>query len=204
VHGGEDGGPTRRELISRGLVAGALAGPGALAGAGALAAATAEAATKTDAELLMPVLAAELLAVFAYKTILHSELMSAAAQRTAARMLPQEHAHASTFSDALLRLGSTPLPPLKTVAEADALLAIHRIPNRLAHLRTERDCLTILVRVENVLAGVYYRAIPQLSDPHLLGLCAQVLATEGQHACVLNLLLRPHDIDRAVPSSYVQ
>lgn len=191
--------PTRRELLACGAALGGLAAAGSLR-----AVATAMAAIPSDAELLMPVLGTELLAVFAYKTILHSNLMSEAAQRSATRMLSHEHAHVATFTGALQRMGATPPQNLRTVAEADTVLAAHRIPNRLAHLRTERDCLTILVRVENVLASVYYHAILNLSDPHLIQLSAQVLASEGQHACVLNLLLRPHDITRAVPSAYVR
>jgi hypothetical protein len=125
-------------------------------------------------------------------------------QRAAGRMLVQERAHVATFTGALQRMGAEPPQNLGTVADADSVLAAHGIPNRLAHLRTERDCLTILVRVENVLANIYYHAILNLNDPHLIELCAQVLASEGQHACLLNLLLRPHDITLAVPSAYVQ
>jgi hypothetical protein len=190
---------TRRALLARGAAVSALAATGSLA-----AAASAQATLPHDAELLMPIIGTELLAVFAYKTILRSNLMSEQAQKTAARMLTQEHAHVTTFTGALQRMGATPPQNLRTVAEADQVLAAHRIPNRLAHLRTERDCLTILVRVENVLTGVYYHAILNMADPHLIQLGAEVLASEGQHACVLNLLLRPHDIDRAVPSAYVQ
>jgi hypothetical protein len=199
VHGRGEGGTTRRQLVSRGVALGAAAATGPLTRA-----LGAEAAALTDAQLLMPVLGAELLAVFAYRTTLHSGLMSPYPQHVSARMYAQEHAHVSSFTQALQKLGATPPQPLKTPAEADTVLAAHQIPNRLSHLRSERDCLTILVRVENVLAGVYHSAIGRLNDPHLIELCSQVLAAEAQHASVLNLALRPHDITRAVPSSYVQ
>jgi hypothetical protein len=191
---------TRRQLICRTIKLGALAGAGSLASV-----ASAEAAAPpSDAELLLPILGTELLAIYSYRAILHSALMSESAQRLAARCFAQEHAHIGAFKAALEQLGGTPPQPLKTVSAADAVLAAHHIPNRLAHLRTERDCLTILVRVENVLANVYHTAISQLNDPQLIELSAQVLACEAQHATVLNLALHPHDIDRAVPSSYVQ
>jgi ferritin-like protein len=199
IDGGEDCAATRRELVARGLALGALAATGSL-----VAVPGASAAVPSDAELLLPVLGAELLAVFAYRAVLRSELMSEAAQRAAARMLAQERDHVMTFTTALQGLGGTPPQALRSVTAADTVLAAHHIPNSLSRLRTERDCLTVLVRVENVLAGIYYTTISQLDDPHLLELSAQVLASEAQHATVLNLLLRPHDVDRAVPSSYVQ
>lgn len=196
---GEDLASTRRELVLRGIALSALTATGSL-----VAAPAATAGAPTDAELLQPVLGTELLAVFAYRAVLHSELMSESAQRVATRILAQEHEHVIVFTRAIQGLGGTPPQPLRTVAAADTVLAAHHIPNRLAHLRTERDCLTVLVRVENVLAGIYYSTIRQLNDPHLIELSSQVLASEAQHAAVLNLVLRPHDIDRAVPSSYVR
>jgi hypothetical protein len=194
-----DGGVTRREMMSRAVAIGTLAAAGALAHA-----AEAEAAVKTEAQLLLPILGAELVAVFSYQAILQSSLMTPHAERVAQRMLGQEHAHVKTVTNALHTLGGTAPQPLHTTADADAVLAAYHIPNRLSQLRTERDCLTILVRVENVLARLYYTAMSQLGNPQLIQMGAQVMASEAQHASILNLLLRPHDIDLAVPSSYVR
>lgn len=189
---------TRRELVIGGLALGALAGAGSLA-----ATAGAQVKTQTDAELLLPVVGIELLAVFAYQQVLNSQLMSAEAQLAATRMLGHEHAHVRTFANALVETGGTPPPALASVKAADDLLALHNIPNRLGHLITERDCITVLVRIEQVLEGVYFTAISKLSDPRLAGLSAQVLASEAQHYSVLNLLLRPRNTDLAVPGSFV-
>ncbi len=150
---------TRRELLLRG------AALGTAAAVGALPAAARAASQPTDADLLMPVLGSELLAVFAYGTILHSNLMSENAQKVATRLLVQEHSHVATFTNALQVMGATPPQELGTVNEADQVLAAHGIPNRLAHLRTERDCLTILVRVENVLGERLLPRDPRAQRP---------------------------------------
>jgi len=192
-------GATRRELIRVGLTAGAAA-----AGSLALTAGGVAAATTTDSDLLVLILGAELLAQFAYERVLASHLMPASDQRLATKMLVQEREHTRRLAAELRLLGRTPPARITSVTDADEVLVAHGIPNRLSQLRSKRDCITVLVRVETLLEGAYFKAIPKLSDPRLVTLSAQVMACESQHFAVLNELLRPGNLEKAVPSPYVQ
>lgn len=195
--------PTRRELLGLGA---ALGAGGSLVGAAGslLGAATAAAApTPGDAQLLLPILGAELLAVFSFQHVLDSGLLSEDPQRACAHMLGQEHVHVSNLRAQVDQLGLMPPGPLTSVTDADKVLIFHHIPNLLATLHSERDCITLLVRLEALLEGVYYTAIGKLESPVLLQLASETMASEAQHYSLLNELLRPGDVEKAVPNPFV-
>lgn len=158
---------------------------------------------QSDGQLLLPVVAAELLAIFAYGHVLISGLLTSQVEAVLNRILAHEHTHLRLFRAELLTLGVTPPPPITNVTDAESVLIIHQIPNSLSHLRNEKDCITLLVRLEQLLEGVYYKAIPKLADPRIAQLGVETMAAEAQHDTFLNELLRPGNVEHAVPGPFL-
>ena len=194
---------TRRELIRAGLGAATSAGAAA-GGSFTLSTGAAVAAARSDDDRLVLILGTELLAQFVYDHVLATHLMSENAQTAAARMLSQEREHIRRITAELETRGGTPPQRITSVTEANAVLVVRGVTKRLTTLRTERDCITLLAEVESLLEGAYFRAIPKLSNPGLVLLCAEVMASESQHFAVLNELTRPGNVQKAVPGPYVR
>jgi hypothetical protein len=195
-HAPSIGEPTRRQLLGLAL--------GSSLGGGVLATAVAQAVVQTDAQIVSALLESEQLAAFAYEHVLRTDLLSADSHDAIRAMLGHERAHARLLSGVLLRLGATPPKDTASVANADKLLAASRQPSSLSALRNEHDCVLLLIRFEFALEGFYYAAIGKLQDAHLAGTLAQVMANEAQHAAVLSELIRPGNVNKAVPSAFVQ
>jgi hypothetical protein len=190
---------TRRELLGLVLATGLGAGTGALLGSEAAAA-----VTETDPALVSALLESEQLAVFSYQHVLHTGLLSPYSRAVVHPMLGQERAHVRALTGVLLRLGS-PLPQQQpTIGNVNKLLAAARQTASLSQLRSERDCIMLLIQLEFALDGFYYTALTKVRDAKLAGTLAQVMANEAQHACVLSELVRPGNVDKAVPSAFVE
>jgi len=191
---------TRRQVVARGL---AVGGAAALL-APALDADAALAAPKTDAQVLAGTLVVEELVVLAYRKVLASGALTASARRTVTELLAQEREHAAALVAALARLGAA-LPAGPTdVAAADKALAAHKVSVSLANLRTERDCLELLIDVEEVAEGAYFIAISMLRSSSSLRLSAEIMASEAQHWTALTELRLPGQIAKAVPEPFVE
>lgn len=190
---------TRRELLGLALASGLGAGAVALVGPDASAA-----ETETDSGLVSALLESEQLAVFSYQHVLHTGLLSPYSRAVVHPMLGQERAHGRALAGALLRLGS-PLPQQQpTIGNANKLLAAARQTASLGQLHNERDCIMLLIQLEFALEGFYYTALTKLGGARLSGTLAQIMANEAQHACVLSELIRPGNVDKAVPSAFVE
>ncbi len=181
------------------LATGLGVGVGSALGAGAAAA-----ATETDPELLTALLESEQLAAFSYHYVLHSGLLTPYTHGVVHPILNQERAHVRALGAALTRLGATPPEEPVTVGNADKLLAASRQQGSLTQLHSERDCIMLLIRVEFALEGFYYTAVSKLQDAQTAGTLARIMASEAQHACVLSELIRPGNVDKAVPSAFVE
>ena len=194
-----DGWSTRRQLVARGIAAGvavsALGSPRDVAGA--------TAGPETDPQLLAATLATEQLLVLAYRQALAAGALTQLAERTVSGLLAQERQHERALTEALLERGGA-IPAGPTVASGDQALAAHRVPGSLANLRTERDCLKLLVDLESLTEGAYYAAMSKLRSPKLLALSAEIMACEAQHWTVLSELQHPGKLELAVPSPFVQ
>jgi hypothetical protein len=187
---------TRRELMA-GAVGGAIAGrlaPGA---------ARAEAPAPSDAELLGKALEVERLMVLAYRRVLASNALSPALQRAIAPHLGHELAHMHAVAARLRALGApAPTGALDSKRAAD-LMGQHDVSDSLTDLRTQNECLKLLVDLESVGEGVYYTALKDLRSPALQRLSAQIMACEAQHWTVLSGLRNPGQYVKAVPWPYV-
>lgn len=190
---------TRRELVARGLAVGAAASGGA-----EVQAAGAAQHPAGDAAVLRETLALELLLVFVYRGVLGSATLTSRQARIVRELLAHEQAHARALTGELKQIGQNPPRGPASVAAADAELAARGVSGGLANLNSQRDSLRLLLGAEGAAEGVYYRALTRLSAPEHIQLAAEIMAAEAQHATILSQLLRPGDIDMAVPNAFVQ
>ncbi len=179
------------------------AGVGTGAATATVLASTAHAAAMSDAELLVPLVGSERLALFGYQQALAAGVLSPRGERLAERILEQEQAHITAVTTALEGLGGTLPAPITSVSEADQILAARQIPGSLANLHSRHDTIILLARLEWLLEGAYITAVSKLQSPRLLRLAAQILANEAQHGTMLSELLHPGDVKKAVPWVFV-
>lgn len=192
--------PTRRELLG-GAIAAVAAGSIAAA---ALDASEAVAAAETDPDLLRAILSVELLLVFCYQQVLQSETLAPEAEPAIRHLLSQEETHIDVMSDELAKFGQLPPSPPSGVAAADGELDALHTSGSLTALHTQQDSLRLLEAAEELAQGAYYQSITKLTDARLARVCASILAVEAQHYTVLGTLLHPGEIDKAVPSAFVE
>ena len=202
---------TRRQLLSGLMAAGSVVGGGSAiaalleptAAATAATAATAQ-TTPSDGELAGQLMAAELLAIAVYEAAIGTGLLSLRPDRTARRALSQERAHVRALAPALSKLGGT-MPPAPAGPEAvDKELAANQIAGRVSKLRSEHDCVALVLDMESVVVGAYFKVMSELQDPGLLRLASQIMANEAQHATAISEARRPGNIGQAVPGAFVQ
>jgi rubrerythrin len=182
------------------------AGAGLLTiGAAALAAEGAEAAPpQSDAELIRAIVSVEVLVVYCYQQVLNSGKLSPEAEHVIRQLLGHEHTHVDVLSALLEELGQEPPDPPASVEDADAELSVLHGSARLASLSSEEDCLRLLEQVEQLVQGAYYVSMSKLADVKLARTCASILGVEAQHYTALAGLLHPGDINKAVPSAFVE
>lgn len=196
---------TRRQLVARALAVGGLgtAGPTVASLLGA-AQSHAAATPRTDADLLYELLAVELLVAVVYTKVIQTGVLSARADRLADELLVHEQAHARVLTLALRNRGGIPPTSPESTSAIDDLLAATHVSGSLAKLKDERDCIHLLLDMETVAEGAYYKAMSMLRNPHLLRTGAEIMASEAQHYTVLSRVLHPGDVGRAVPYAFVE
>jgi len=197
---------TRRQLVSRLIAIGGLtaAGAAAVAAPEPSRADAAVAPAPSDGELVREMLAAEMLAIAVYEGVLGSRLLTAQPEHTARRALAQERAHVRALMPALEKLGGAMPPGLIGTAAVDKTLADHRIAGRLDRLRTEHDCVSLLLDLESDVQSTYFKAMSKIQNRGLMRLAAQIMANEAQHATAISEARRPGDIGQAVPYAFVE
>ena len=121
----------------------------------------------------------------AYERVLGSGLLTPKAAATIKALYAHERAHAA----ALTKLGAP--------ATAKPETALTR------QLRTQADCLQLLITAEEFALGACYDAIERLTDARALRVATAIMAAEAQHRTVLSELLHPGDVTAALPASRV-
>jgi len=192
-------GATRRQLITRGIAAGASS----TWAASLLAAPAAFGRAPSDAGLIAGALGVQQLEVFAYRRLLFSSELGPDAQALLRRLLALEVEHAAVLAAELLRHGGAAGPGPADIAAADRQLARHPVSGRLAGTRSQHDCVRMLIDLESVAEGACYGAIVKLADPNLARLVAEVMSSEAQQWTLLDEL-QHHDVVRAVPGPFVE
>jgi hypothetical protein len=193
---------TRRQLLSGLLVA--SGGATAAAAFVSPARASASDAPAGDGTLLGQLLAAELLAIAVYEAAIGTGLLSPLPDRTARRALSQERAHIRALTPALGKVGGTMPAAPRSPQDVDRQLAAGKVTSSVSKLRSEHDCVALVLDVESVVVGAYFRAMAKLQDPGLLRLASQIMANEAQHATAISEARRPGNIGQAVPGAYVR
>jgi Ferritin-like domain len=195
---------TRRELLRGGLVAGAAA-----AGAdGALAALTPAAQALTapgqvEARALAHTLEIEQLLVVAYRQALRSGVVHPPVKGQLQTHLAQELEHVALLERTVMRRGMI-VPPAPNLEAAQDDLARHQVHWSLTNLRSQHDCLKLLVDVESLAENAYFQAVEKLQDLALVRTCAEVMACEAQHWTVLSGFLNHRNAMKAVPYPFVE
>jgi Ferritin-like domain len=196
-------GETRRELIRRGIAVGGLAAA-SLGIAPALGAAAAATPGPTDGDVLQKTLEVERLLVFCYQHVLRVGALSPRAALVVRQFLAHEQAHVGALASDLAPLGGARVAGPADDATADDALAGAHVSGTLGGLRTERDCIELLLSLEAVAEAAYFSAVSKLHDHGLLQTAAEIFANEAQHAATLSELLHPGDVSRAVPTGFVR
>ncbi len=190
---------TRRQLIARGVAAGATS---ALA-ASWLSSTAALAGGEPDSELIAKTLSVQQLEVFAYRRVLASSRLDPQAGALLGHLLTLEVRHAAALTAQLARLGGVVPSGPADVAAADRELARYPVSGRLAGTRSQRDALRLLIDLESVAEGSCYAAIVDLRDARVARLVAEVMASEAQQWTLLDQL-QHNDVLRAVPGPFVE
>jgi hypothetical protein len=190
---------TRRELVG-GAAAAATASALALAQRGN----AAVPARESDAEVLGRTLKVEILLVVAYHQVLASGALKPAVVPQVREILGQELEHVATLQRELKRTGApVPAAPRDLVA-AQRALAAHHVSTSLQGLRTQNDCLKLLIDVESLAEGAYFDAIGKLTDASLLRASGEMMGCEAQHWTVLSAIRHPGEVFFSVPYPFVQ
>lgn len=189
--------PTRRQLVAAGL-----AGTAASWVAARPARADSATAVPSDAQLMAGLVAVERQVLFVYERALGSGELKGRWLRTAEEIAAHERAHIAALLQVLPALGASPPPGPAGVVAANAALAKHHMDVDLRHHRRAEDWVRLLGGVEDVLERNYHLAISLLRTPALMRLCAEIMASEGQHSALL-ATLRRHDIKKALPNAFV-
>lgn len=201
---------TRRQLLAGALRFGTTGATGAVAasGAGWLAPSPAQAQAQTaagsDTDRLRRLLSLELLVLYCYEHVLGSTVLSSLARPAVVPLLAHERAHVKAIGARLrARGGSSPAPP-SSLAAANRDLVHRQVSERLGQLQGSGDALRLLLAVERVATGAYFVALTTLSDPPLIRLGAEIMASESQHQAVIRYLLDHGNGAEAAPYGLIQ
>jgi hypothetical protein len=195
---------TRRQLMSDGLTAAAgVVGAGAAASALAPAASALGTPAQVEARALTHAFQIEQLIVIAYRQVVASPVVHPPVLDQLRKHLDQEAEHVRLLQQALTRRGElVPAPPGLEAAQDE--LASHQVHWSLTNLRSQHDCLKLLVDVESLAENAYFEAVGKLQDPALLRTCAAIMGCEAQHWTVLSGFLNHRDPKKASPYPFVE
>jgi hypothetical protein len=194
-----DGATTRRELVRSGV---GLAVAGSLVGA---VAPVAEAASPlSQAGALSYALETERLSVIGYQQVLGTDVLRPPVRSQLQELLAQDRQHVAALERILTRLGA-PLPAgPASVAAAQATLTQHQVHRSLTNLPTQHDCLRVMIDIESLSEGAYFKAMPTLTDASLLRTSAAIMGSDSQHWTVLADIQHNGDVTISVPYPFVQ
>jgi hypothetical protein len=193
-----DGATTRRELVRSGVgvaVAGSLLG--------GVASAADAAPTLSEAGALAHALEMERLSVIGYHQVLASGVLSGAVRPQLEVLLAQDRQHVTTLEQVFRRAGA-PLPQGPAdVAAAQTLLSRHQVHRSLTKLPTQHDCLRLMIDIESLAEGAYFKAMPRLTDATLMRTSAAIMGSNAQHWSVLSGIQHNGNVMLSVPFPFV-
>jgi hypothetical protein len=172
------------------------------AGVGGVAPATAAAASvPSDHEILIHTLSLERLVVWCYERVLGYGTLGPAARAAVTEIHEQERQHVAALLAALGGgVGARPL----SLADATTELGRRNVAASPSNLGNQHDCLRLLVDVESVAEGTWFRAISKLGDPAVATTAARIMACEAQHWTALTSISHHGDVKITVPYAFVR
>jgi len=141
-----------------------------------------------DAQVLGQLLQVERKLVATYRSVLSSDVLNVLVAGRVSGMLDQERQHMGALQVEIGRLGTPQTLALPTPVLAPA---------------TTGEALSLLLTAETAAESAYAHAVAALQSPRLVGVAAEIMASEAQHWTVISTLLEPGDLTRAVPSAFV-
>jgi rubrerythrin len=189
--------PTRRELITGGAALAAASAWGAVPARAAVAAGT-------QARSFTYALEVERAAVIAYNRVLSTSVLAADVRGQLQQLLAQERQHVAKLEQVLAGLGAPVSQQPATVPAARALLRQHQVGLSLTDLTSQRDCLRLLIDVESLTEGAYFKAVPELVQPPLVRTAVELMGSDAQHWTILSGLQHGGDVSLSVPYPFVQ
>lgn len=193
-------GATRRDLVRTGIGV-AAGGSLALRATSAMAAAN---TTMRETQALSYALQTERLGVIVYQQVLASHVVSPGVASELRVLLGQDLQHVSKLEQVLKRMGAVVPQGPTGVPAAQAMLQRHGIHRSLTALHTQHDGLRLLIDVESLTEGAYFKAIPELQDPALVRLSVAIMGSDSQHWAVISGIQHPGDYSMSVPYPFVQ
>ena len=193
-----DGRTTRRELVRSGV---GLAVTGSLVGGVASVAAAAPAPSEPEA--LAHALEIERLSVIGYDQVLASGALSSAVRPQLEVLLAQDRQHLTSLEQVFRQTG-VPLPQGPTdVVAAQAILRQNQVHRSLTHLPTQYDCLRVMIDIESLAEGAYFKAMPRLTDATLIRTSTAIMGSDAQHWSVLSGIQHNGNVKLSVPFPFV-
>jgi len=191
---------TRRELVWR--AGGLAAGLSVWGGGEALARAV---GADPQVRALAYALQMERLGVIVYGQTLATNVLTPAVRRQLGLLAAEERQHVGRLEQLLAQLGARiPSPSPRDVAAAQALLTRHQVHRSITHIPTQHDALRVLIDVESLTEGAYFKAVSVLQEPALIRAAAELMGSDAQHWSVLSGIQHHGDVMISVPYPFVQ
>jgi hypothetical protein len=184
------------------------AGVGLAASLGAWRAADALAAappgSHAEAEAMAYALQIERLAVIVYRQALSTDVLAPRVRSQLTLLMGEERQHVVELERILNGLGASAPPGPDDVAAAQALLTRHQIHRSITNIPTQHDALRVLIDVESLTEGAYFKAMPVLQEASLIRASAEMMGSDAQHWTILAGIQHHGDVSISVPYPFVQ
>jgi hypothetical protein len=154
--------------------------------------------------VLSAALELERVGVIGYRQALASGVVKQSAAGQLRALMAQELVHISSLEQALQQLAAPVPQGPTTVGGAQAILTQHQVHRSLTDLSTQRECLALLIDIESLIEGAYFKAIPELLDVNLVKLSLELMGSDSQHWTVLSGIQHGGDVGQSVPYPFVE
>jgi rubrerythrin len=149
---------------------------------------------ENDVKIMNIALGLEHQAIAAYNAGAETKLLSDGALKVAVKFLKQHEEHRDALAKTVKAFGGKPV-------EAQAKYDVVKIAAgvKVNELKTEKDILTLAMRLEAQATSAYYGAIPGIASKDVLKAAVSIMADEAVHTALLRQVLG----EDPAPSAFV-
>lgn len=149
---------------------------------------------ENDVIILNSALGLEHQAIAAYTAGAETKLLSDPVLQTAVKFMKQHQEHRDALAATIKKLGGKPV-------EAKSSYDIPKLAADVGvkELKTEKDVITLAMKLEAQATSAYYGAIPKIAMKDVLRAAVSIMADEAQHTAILRNALAMDP----VPSAFV-